>query len=134
LLEHGEVDVAKGGVVFAVKGKVLAVVVVATGEEGREIVGVVVVAVAKVAAVEDLGLIEEGVGGLAVGSLVEFGEEVGKGSEFGEFEVFELDEFVFAADVMGEIVAFCADSGDVGGEAVEFDKQSDEAGGVGGER
>jgi len=133
LLEHIEVEVAEGGVAFSVEGEVLAVLVVATGEEGWEVVGVVVVAVAEVAAVEDLGLFEEGVGALAVGGLVEFSEEVGEGSKFGEFEVFEFDEFVFSTDVVGEVVAFGADSGDVGGEAVEFDEEGDESGGVGGE-
>jgi hypothetical protein len=96
-------------------------------------VGVVVVSVAQVAAVEDLGLVEKGVGGLVIWSLVEFGKEVGEGSKFGEFEVFEFDEFIFATYVVGEIVGFGADSGDVRGEAVEFDEEGDEAGGVGGE-
>ncbi len=124
-LEHRDEEIGERVVVGLVEGEVLAVLVAAAGEEHGQVVGVMVIAVAEIAAVEDLRVVEQG--SVAFLRGFEFGKQRSELAEFGEFEVFELVEFVFAPDVVGEVVALAADAGDVFAEAVEPNHECDEA-------
>ena len=56
-LEHGDEEVGQRVIVLLIEGEVLPVVPAAAGEQDGEVLVVVVVAVAEVAAVEDLRVV-----------------------------------------------------------------------------
>ena len=110
----------------------LAVLESAPREEDRQVLRVVVVAVAEIRAVEDDRAVEQR---LAV--LLHRGElpqQLCQLLELGEFEALELLDRLRPADVVGEVVSLHADPRDVLAEAIELDHQRDQPGRVGGKR
>ena len=92
LLEHREIKAAEGLVVSWIEGEVLAMLEFAAGKEDGEVVTVVYVGIAHIAAVQNHGGVEQGAGRFT--GLVELLEQPGEGLHLAVIRLFELPDFL----------------------------------------
>lgn len=101
-LQHVDVKIAQWRRVVGIEGQVLAVLEATASNEHREILSRVAAAVAKVAAEEDRGAIEQAV--TVFLRLLELTEHLTHGLHGFQFDDLELFEFAWILAVVGEIV------------------------------